>query len=167
LLIWLNRAAMWSRAHPGPRFGSSHDASVSRVPHCTNSAISVRMPFSSTDTRAIFPVGRANNRAGGVPVSGSAGSFGALVCADAPAAMAAVMQSNGAKTHFDHFTLLPTANPLKYCFIACVPLSQTVAFPAPILPRLASLCELVTASSGLFRSILQCLMANANLQKGN
>jgi hypothetical protein len=47
-LIASKRALMRSRAHPIPRFGSSHEESVSRVPHPTNSEISNRIPFSST-----------------------------------------------------------------------------------------------------------------------
>ncbi len=57
--ISLNRAAILSRPHPAPRFGSVHEESVSRVPQLTSSWINALMDFSSTDARAIAPAGRA------------------------------------------------------------------------------------------------------------
>jgi hypothetical protein len=91
-----NRASITSRPHPIPRFGSSHEESVNRVPHATSFPISARIDFSSTDARAMIPAGRAKIFGCGWPCAGSAGSRGTLRCA--VAGLAASTKTASVKT---------------------------------------------------------------------
>ena len=81
--ISFNRATIASRPQPIPRFGSSHEESVSLVPHATSFPISARIDFSSTACRATRPAGRGKIFGCGFPLVGSAGSRGATCCAAA------------------------------------------------------------------------------------
>src|SRR5580704_1396486 len=86
LLISLGRSTILSRPQPGPRFGSSQLQIEMRVPHATIESISARMDFSSTEERAIAPLGRGIVLAFGRGCGGSAGSFIADRCAACAAA---------------------------------------------------------------------------------
>ena len=66
-----------------PRFGSVQEESVSRVPQLTKLWMSARMDFSSMLWREIAPKGRGNIFGCGFDCGGSAGSRGAVCCANA------------------------------------------------------------------------------------
>src|SRR3984957_8195493 len=82
LLISLSRSTILSRPQPGPRFGSSQLPIEMRVPHATIESINARMDFSSTEERAIAPLGRGIVLAFG---NGCGGSAGAFLCGLLPA----------------------------------------------------------------------------------
>jgi len=101
--ISFNRPVIASRPHPIPCFASSHEESVSRVPHATSFPISARIDFSSTDARATLPAGRASIFGWGFPFAGSVGSRGATCCAIAGIVPTASSAKSAAST-----MLLPT-----------------------------------------------------------
>src|SRR5262249_47557732 len=108
--ISLKRLKTASRAQPGPRLGSSHEAMVSRVPHATSLEMSARIPFSSTVERRIAPVGRARIFGAGDAFAGSAGSCGAAVSC----AVAAPADTKNAARHAQILVLHSTSSLVRF-----------------------------------------------------
>src|SRR5579863_7128978 len=71
--IALNLATILSRPQPMPRFGSSQEESVLRVPQETSSSMVARSDFSSG--RSMGRARRGSNFTAGIPPRGSMGSW--------------------------------------------------------------------------------------------
>src|SRR5262249_43420922 len=128
-----------SRAHPGPRLGSSHEAIVSRVPQATSLEMSARIPFSSTVERTIAPVGRAALLGAVAAFEGSAGSRGAAVrCAIAAPAdtriAAAPAQTLALRITSALFRFMLTITPTRFARNERGILPQSAAWAAVFRP---------------------------------